>query len=308
MLMLDLGRCFMRIFLFIWILVTTSLPLEAKSSPRLDNISIIVSSCDKFSEFWNPFFTLLFKHWPSLRTQNVSVPLILISNYKTYPDSRVTTYPVGLDKSWSDNMLTVLKNIKTDYILYLQEDYFFNSGVNENILLDLLKAMQDIPYIQISDDGTFRGQQAYAPGIVIKGQHNRWRTSLQAAIWRKEAFEGLIKPGESPWQFEDIGSVRSEGIMRPFLAVVSDFPITYLNASEKGFWMTDALDYIKSQGIDVGKLNLPNDRDNWIRYQLVCFQSYYPGVANGLKLFLIIVATMGLTALATRRMLRRQGP
>src|SRR5689334_22178846 len=67
-------------------------------------LTIVISSCDKYQEFWLPFFTFLFKNWPSLKSENKHIPILLITNEKNYPDPRVTVIQTGKDKSWSLNM------------------------------------------------------------------------------------------------------------------------------------------------------------------------------------------------------------
>jgi hypothetical protein len=52
-----------------------------------NNLSIVVSSCDSYSDLWNPFFTLLKKYW------------IGIEKYPIYlcTESKKITFE-GLDK------------------------------------------------------------------------------------------------------------------------------------------------------------------------------------------------------------------
>ena len=46
---------------------------------RKNDITIIVNSCDKYSDLWYPFFELLRIQWPDL-----SYPIILNTESKTY--------------------------------------------------------------------------------------------------------------------------------------------------------------------------------------------------------------------------------
>ena len=89
----------------------------------IKEISIIVSSCDKYSELWEPHFTQLFKYWPSLKKENDFIPLLLITNHKRYYDSRVINVVIGEDISWSDNMLKALEMVKTKYVVILLDDF-----------------------------------------------------------------------------------------------------------------------------------------------------------------------------------------
>src|SRR6056297_2308057 len=99
--------------------------------------SIIVSSYDGYSDIWRPFFELFFRYWP-----DCPFPIHLITNKLTYPDQRVKSMQLGADEGWSSNLIKALKSIDSEYIIYLQEDYFLKGKVkNEDIYqaLDIIE-------------------------------------------------------------------------------------------------------------------------------------------------------------------------
>ena len=56
-----------------------------------------------YADLWPIFFELLFRFWPDL-----PYPLHLVSNHRTFSDSRVTPVRVGDDRSWSDALARLL--------------------------------------------------------------------------------------------------------------------------------------------------------------------------------------------------------
>ncbi|MEI8320552.1 MAG: hypothetical protein WCG05_00880 [Alphaproteobacteria bacterium] len=237
----------------------TTIPDE----PRLTDITIIVSSCDRYSEFWAPFSELLMRYWPSLKTYNKDIPILFIVNKKPFSFDRVQVVSTGEDGGWSRNMLQALKQVKTKYVLYMQEDYFLSQTVDEKYLSYLLTKMkqQDIAYIE-TNNGSFYAEKYPYPlvkGTEIKGKHVAFRASLQSALWNKDILEWLIKPKENAWDFEANASIRSEGLQNPFLVVTPGyFPITFVNACHVGFWNAGALDLLKKEGIPV-QVQMPVD-------------------------------------------------
>ncbi|MEI8321044.1 MAG: hypothetical protein WCG05_03425 [Alphaproteobacteria bacterium] len=233
---------------------------------RLKDVTIIISSCDKYAELWEPFAKLIFKYWPSLKTYNKNVPIILITNKKPFSFKGIQNFQTGEDKSWSDNMLQVLSHVKTKYVLYLQEDYFLSQPVNDEFLCYLIKKMEQnhIPYIQLNQDtASYADTQKpffSVKNSIIKSQYLGYRTALQAAFWKKDVFEWLIKKNESPWEFESYGGMRSAGMRSPFLAIVKDYPITFVNAINLGFWQEGSLEFLRQEGIDI-KTVLPVAKD-----------------------------------------------
>ncbi len=235
------------------------------AQPQLNDVTIIVSSCDKYSEFWEPFGVLLFRYWPSLKTYNKHVPILFIANKKPFAFPGIQTIQTGEDGGWSRNMLKALAQVKTKYVLYLQEDYFLSEPVNEKYLYYLIQKMKelDIAYVEVNNGGSYKEKYPYAPvrGTDIKGKHTEFRASLQASLWNKDIFEWLIKPQENAWDFEANASIRSEGLRNPFLVTTPGYyPLTFINACHVGFWNIHAINFLKNQHIPV-QVGMPVDTD-----------------------------------------------
>ena len=262
-------------FLFILILPLVCFGKPQSSSnakPRmLGDLTIIISSCDKYHDCRKPCLDLLFKYWPELKP--AKTPIILITNNRPFSYLGVDVHQTGVDHGWSANMIEVLKKVKTRYVLYLQEDYFMTRPVNHKKLAYFVQKMkeQQIPYIQLNDDPYFEKALPFS-GIIntaIKDKHTDWRTSLQASLWEKDVFLWLLKPTESAWDFEGNSSIRSEGIMRPFLIERGAYAFDYLNACGLGFMHQESINFLKIHGIHIGSVSLPIDADYkftlWLR-------------------------------------------
>lgn len=235
------------------------------TQPRLEDVTILVSSCDRYAEFWQPFVQLLFKYWPSLQTYNNSIPVVLITNTKSFSYPRIQVVRTGEDGGWSRNMLDALKQVKTKYVLYMQEDYFLSKTVDEKYLYYLLQKMkeQKIAYIEVNNGSSYSEKYPYPAihGTDIKGKHVAFRASLQAALWDKDILEWLINPRDNAWDFEANASIRSEGLRNPFLVVQQGhFPITFINACHVGFWNIHAMNFLRKEHIPV-QVTMPVDED-----------------------------------------------
>ena len=105
-------------------------------------------------------------------------------------------------------------------VLYLQDDYFLNGPVDVTTLEEFVVSMQrdGSPHIRLRELGGSRYEQA-------SGDARLWRiparspylVSLQAGLWRREALQGLLRSGESPWQFERWGTMRARRAGMAFL-------------------------------------------------------------------------------------------
>ena len=83
-----------------------------------------------------------------------------------------------------------------------------------------------------------------------------YRVSLQTAIWEKDVLYGLLREGESPWDLEYEGSVRSNAIDKPFLSICGKnretWPLDYYStAVVQGKWVREAVAICAREGIHV---------------------------------------------------------
>jgi len=220
-----------------------------------NNCVILVSSCDVFDDLWHPFFTLFFRYWP-----DCPFPIYLISNYKKYNDPRVKTISVGEDRGWATNMKTALKQIPTPYVLAMFEDFFLEQCVDTKHINSLLEYASEskAAYIRLfpspSPDKFF--SNTLNLGEISKNAS--YRASLQASIWDKDVFSEIIKDGETAWDVEMKGTIRSYQIKQPFLSVKE--PALYYNprtAVIRGKWNYDVVRFCKRDGIKINTQKRP---------------------------------------------------
>ncbi|KKR03317.1 MAG: hypothetical protein UT31_C0024G0002 [Parcubacteria group bacterium GW2011_GWF2_39_13b] len=219
--------------------------------------AIFVSSCDAFSDAWEPFFKLFFRYWP-----DCPFPIFLIANQLEYNDKRVKAIKLYPDKGWAINMRESLEKFNYPYIIYFQEDYFLKTAVDNKRILNLL----DILIKERA--GCLRLWPSPGPDKNFKnyrdiGQINEdssYRVSLQAAIWDKEIFKDLLVSGETGRDMEFSGSERSKKIKSPFLSVTKSRYLKLNNNPAidyfctgivKGKWNYGVINFFRKQGIEI---------------------------------------------------------
>ena len=124
------------------------------------NYSILINTCDKFEDCWDPFFKLWSIYWSDCKAK-----VFLNTEYKFYSYTGLNIIPVkccegkqfkGKSAPWSQCLLWALDSIDSDIILYMQEDYFLNGTVNNEMVEHYVQYMQnhsDVPCIQLSTVG-----------------------------------------------------------------------------------------------------------------------------------------------------------
>jgi hypothetical protein len=213
------------------------------------NCTIIISSCDKYSDAWAPFFTLFFRYWPDCPFR-----LILISNGLEYNDPRVTTFKITNDLGWSGNLIEVLKNIDEDYVIYFQEDYFLQKTAATDKVVEALNLMKNLKA------GYFRLYPCPKPNlpfaanteIGIISQDANYRNSTQASIWDKQTLLSLLNPAETGWDFETRGGLERAKANKSLFLSYQKPVVDYLcTAIVKGRYIGAAIKLCQKEGIDL---------------------------------------------------------
>lgn len=186
--------------------------MKLKSVSNQD-LTIFVNTSDNFEDCWDPFFKLFSTFWPEC-----PFPIVLGTETKdySYPGLNIRCAKVAQGEKhrlgWSECLMRALDGIETPYILYLQEDYFLEEPVNQDVLIRLLQELRSegVGAIQLfGADGVRPFYPMPSPLILEVHKRTKWRLSLQATLWKKSFLRSLVRHHESPWQLESYGSYRS---------------------------------------------------------------------------------------------------
>lgn len=202
-------------------------------------VAVLVVSCDNYSDLWDPFFNLFKRFW-----SDCPFKIYLLNNHKSLDVPGVTTISVGDDVSWSDNLLQGLQQIPEEYILLWIDDLFLLDKVKTDELLNVCSKFAEIGGNQIRLKSTIQPNKPFNELFGLASVGTIYRTSTVMSLWRKEVLKDLLKPGENAWQFETLGTVRSD-IYDGFYATWNDC-FTIINGVIKGKWQRNAHKTIQS--------------------------------------------------------------
>jgi hypothetical protein len=231
--------------------IALSLESIRKKAAIEKECAIVVSSCDKYSDLWDPFFTLFFRYWP-----DCPFSIYLVSNTKVFDDHRVKTILVGEDKGWASNIKTIVSGLNEECILYMQEDYFLQSFVDTKKIKDLLRYMsvESVGSIRLIGSPEPKYPHSNPFGLYEVKKKEQYRVSLQGSLWNKGVFLSLLKDGESGWDMEKEGSLRSNDLNEVFLSTQKKCPVLdyyYYTAIKKGMWMPGAIRLLRRENIKI---------------------------------------------------------
>lgn len=182
------------------------------------DITLVVSSCDKYADAWYPYFELLKKYWPD-RPEKVC----LITETKDYAcdglDIKVFNYDESL--TWSERLYNTLAEITTKYIIFSLEDFFLLDYVKQERIDECYHWMEENPEIAVcrlvpSDNPNLKKTEHYKD-FYIADNSVGYRLDTQIALWNRETLMSFIDLSENPWGFEETGTQRIMDTKKIFL-------------------------------------------------------------------------------------------
>lgn len=180
--------------------------------------SILVNTTDSFEDCWFPFFTLFKNYWSDYKGR-----IYLNTETKEYSHTGLDIIPIkNNQKSWSDCLIFALQQIKEEYVLYLQDDYFIKDLV-KNKLVDkylILMIENNIDCLHLTDQhGPGPFHTCGISDLLEVDKKAKYRISCQAGLWKKSALLEYLLKGESGWNFEIYGTMRSRYINHFFCTI-----------------------------------------------------------------------------------------
>jgi len=219
-------------------------------------VTVLVSSCDRYSEVWVPFCHGMSRYWP-----DCPWPLQFVTNSLDAPCGK--TIKVGQDEGWTKTIRKGLEKTESPIILFLLEDYWLVGPVDTAALIEFASIIQrgGADYILLNvgstaSKGIFTGDDR----LYVFADDSRYRTALQASFWHVETLVSLLRNGENCWQFENAGSKRSEALVNRFLGVRENRHFQYVQTGTldwmqgpvvKRRWTSSAKRYVSREGLDL---------------------------------------------------------
>lgn len=167
-------------------------------------LSLLVLSCDKYSDLWDDFFNLKDRFWPDCEFKWY---IVTETNDFNRPD--VDVIKCGKDLNWAGRVRYAVNLLDTQYIGIFLDDYFIKSTINNTRIKEYLDIM-------ISDKVSFLNlgnvfhhitnlpdKKYYKDHLIIIPNHLKYGIDTSAAIWDREyLLEKLGDEDYSAWKFE----------------------------------------------------------------------------------------------------------
>jgi hypothetical protein len=208
--------------------------------------ALVILSCDAYRDLWEPCLTLYRRYWP-----DCPYPIFLVSETHEAHLPPARSVRVGSGLAWSEVARIALEALEHEHVLLMLDDFFLTRRVSTGAVeaKRLQLEARHGAYLRL---WPWPRPSAPVPGIPDIGEHEPgvpFRAALQAAFWRRSALLGLLRPGESPWDFEREGSIRSQAIPGFYTARRPVLP--YAEVLTRGKWWPRGLRLCRREGLIV---------------------------------------------------------
>lgn len=216
-----------------------------------NNYSILVNSCDAYSDAWPMFFFLLRQNWKG------DMPMLYLNTEsKKFIDKECVVTVLnqlasGKTIPWGQRLIEALNRIDNEYILMMLEDFYYEQPINIPLIEKSLEEMEKdstIAHIQLIPAGEFFNAEYKSdelfPGMMRREKYGEWTMIAGPTMWRKSDLIRLTKENDTPWGWEFFGSRRTwlygkkiYGWKNQNESPIFDYDMLHGGAIHRGAWV-----------------------------------------------------------------------
>lgn len=207
--------------------------------------SVLILSCDKYTDLWGPFFLQFWRNWP-----DCPYPVYLGSNTTAYKkDKRIKTILSGKDIDWSASFKKILAQIPEIYIFVWMEDALITSKIETESFEETFNFMKTSGAVHIYHRPNLQPER-----WIKKGKYGVYEKGMPYRIsavgfWKKDYLASLLLNGENSWGFEVFGSYRTS-FDEGFYCLDKQL-FEFIHLVEKGKWLPAGIDYCKQNKVPI---------------------------------------------------------
>ena len=207
----------------------------------MNEISVLIGSCDKNEDIIEPFYKLYKKYWKH--------------DYITYIATETKDFKYGISLkhtgSWTKRIRESLEEIDTDLVIFMLDDFFLRKSVDNKIIEDLAKDFKENIAVCNFERSYVESQVRF----TIRANRSPYLCSCQPSLWNRKKLIELLAGDKSPheWELQIIDSSYDFYINNGELV----FDIGYCRENRdywgivKGKWATECIDLFKKEKTDV---------------------------------------------------------
>jgi hypothetical protein len=210
--------------------------------PRFGELAVLLVSCDMYKDLWPLCTAMMHRFWP-----DCPYPAYLVCNQPaSIPGFR--TLAVGSDRGWSANLIRALEEVEEEFVLLFLEDLILEQPVSTPRVVHLFNWFKGVSGNCLRMNPSPRPDEPCNEFVGIASKGGLYRSSTVMTLWRKSVLYALLRPEENAWEFEILGTKRSDQFDGFYAAYDKTF--SFVNAVARGKWGRRALRRVRRLGVE----------------------------------------------------------
>ncbi len=212
----------------------------------MQKYSIIVTTCDKFSDLWQNNLFLFDKFWPN------HPQIILISDKPNGLGDSLPCSFLHFPGEYTERLRATLTTVRDDYVFLTLDDYLPSNEIDQKRMNRLLDYMSEhnISYLRLFNRTKTKGWIDRGEGIhLLPLTKETYEVNLYPSFWKTSELKKMLQYNENPWKFE-VRLTRRAKEKNLFCGWVSNkklFP--FQDTIRKGKYLRKAYKFLKTNNL-----------------------------------------------------------
>ncbi len=227
-----------------------------------DKLTMIISSCDKFSDLWDAHVGLLDRNW---QDRGIDTYILTDSKHASNYDN-VKIFSAGDGKEMSERLETILPLIETEYVFITLDDYFLIKKVDSSRISEIISYMDSkyLDYVRLFHLPNSHVKMKGCNGLYnVNLYKSQYAVNFYAGIWRKSFLTKTIKGSMNAWQYE-VSLTQTARRLNAKCAMTKGREFVILDVVRKGKILTRANNYFKKNPVYHGSRDIMKKRDEFV--------------------------------------------
>lgn len=222
------------------------------STNNKSRFTVIISTCDKFSDLWDANIYFLNKNFKSY---NEDVKVLLVTDDVTNRKfDGVEIISAGNGTEITERLKVALNTVETQYILFLLDDYFLTEKIDMNLLVDDMEFMdsESVDYLRLYPASKHYLKKEGATPVVgfplfyIRNiEKGDYKISLYPGLWKTDFMRMTLEQKMNAWQYE-VALTEMARTLNAKCAISNHNELPFLDVIRKGKLLNKANNYLKN--------------------------------------------------------------
>lgn len=210
------------------------------------DLTLIIHTCQKFSDLWDSHIKLLNQNWPDRNIRTIMVTDV--PTERTFENVEVLC--AGEGKEMSERVGFVMQFVTTKYILVTLDDYFPIYKIETEKIENLVNLMEtdDISYLRLFHRPKSKIKYKDHKTLKVINTYFTYFVNLYAGIWKSDLMRATVKEPLNAWEYEvSLSSIVHPLNVKCLMSYGKEFQI--LDVVRKGFILRKAYKYLKKHDL-----------------------------------------------------------